>query len=69
VPLAEERECYRVEVASAAGTRVVLTPEPGVTITDAEVAGGRVRVSIAQVGTLAASRAVTIMQGSVEGNQ
>ncbi len=69
VPLAEERESYRVEVASAAGTRVVLTPKPGVTITDAEVAGGGVRVSIAQVGTLAASRAVTIMQGSVEGNQ
>ena len=40
VPLGEERECYRVAVTSALGTRVFLVDQPLASITRDEVAGG-----------------------------
>ena len=64
VPLGEEREAYRVTVSGKLGSRIVVTTEPAVSVTPQEVAGGDVRVSIEQLGTVASSRAVFIMQGN-----
>ncbi|WP_298813975.1 phage tail protein [uncultured Sphingomonas sp.] len=64
VPLGEERECYRVAVTSALGTRVFLVDQPLASITRDEVAGGGVHVSVEQVGTAATSRPAIIMQGN-----
>ena len=64
VPIAEERERYRVSVSSMLGERVEMLDGAAVTVVPAEVAGGRVRVSVVQVGTVASSRAAIIERGN-----
>ena len=63
-PVGEEGERYRVTVSSALGERVEMLAEPAITITAAEVAGGGVRVAVAQIGTAASSRVAIIEQGN-----
>ncbi|WP_443209012.1 GTA baseplate fiber-binding domain-containing protein [Sphingomonas sp. Mn802worker] len=67
VPLGEERETYRVVVSSKFGERVEMLAQPALTITPAEVAGGNVRVTVAQVGTFATSRIAVIDQPTAKG--
>ena len=64
VPLAEEREAYRVTVTSAVGLRVTAVAEPAISITEKEVAGGGVRVAVSQIGTVATSSEAVINWGN-----
>jgi hypothetical protein len=64
VPLAEEREAYRVAVTSAVGLRVTAVAEPAISITEKEVAGGGVRVTVSQIGTVATSSEAVINWGN-----
>jgi hypothetical protein len=64
VPLGEEREAYRITVASASAERSWEVPEPSAVIAGAELAAagiaGALQLSIVQLGTFAASRAARI---------
>ena len=64
VPLAEERELYRVVVTSTLGTRVLQVGETSVSLLPEEWADGGVRVAVSQIGTVATSREAIITRGN-----
>lgn len=59
-----KREAYRVAVTSAVGLRVTAVAEPAISITEKEVAGGGVRVTVSQIGTVATSSEAVINWGN-----
>jgi hypothetical protein len=65
-PLVEERELYRVTIASAAGAaRTIETTVPSATVAAADRAGGAVTVTVRQAGSCGESppAAITIAAG------
>lgn len=63
VPLAEERERYRVTASNAAGVRAAIVETAVFDLSAAECAAGAVRVTVCQIGTVAASADASIIIG------